>query len=141
MLMFKERVGAVIIYLYLQLHRYRAKGGDLNSLIEQGKKEGTQYVQQISEKIPESVTNATCSARDVLLSTAESAKDALKNPAQTAGEVVEKVSDRIVVVATTARDALTGDNKNTEAVKEAVKGTIDTAKGEVRGAIEQGKKK
>ena len=38
LLMFKDRVGSIILYLYLLLHRYRARGGDLSSLIGQGKK-------------------------------------------------------------------------------------------------------
>src|SRR5579862_5100549 len=83
MLMFKERVGAVIIYLYLRLHRYRARGGDLTSLLEQGKKDGAQYVQQMTDKlpeVPESVVNANNSAKEMLASTAESAKQAVKDP-------------------------------------------------------------
>ena len=37
MLMFKERIGALIIYLYLRLHRFRVRRGNLTSLVEQGK--------------------------------------------------------------------------------------------------------
>ena len=143
MLMFKERVGAVIIYLYLRLHRYRARGGDLTSLLEQGKKDGAQYVQQMTDKlpeVPESVVNANNSAKEMLASTAESAKQAVKDPRKAAGDVIENVSDRVVEVVKTARDALSGD-KNTEIVKEVVNDAVDTAKGEVKGAIEQAKKK
>jgi vacuolar-type H+-ATPase subunit H len=143
MLMFKERVGAVIIYLYLRLHRYRARGGDLTSLLEQGKKDGAQYVQQMTDKlpeVPESVVNANNSAKEMLASTAESAKQAVKDPRKAAGDVIENVSDRVVEVVKTARDALSGD-KNTETVKEVVNDAVDTAKGEVKGAIEQAKKK
>jgi len=143
MLMFKERVGAVIIYLYLRLHRYRARGGDLTSLLEQGKKDGAQYVQQMTDKlpeVPESVVNANNSAKEMLASTAESAKQAVKDPRKAAGDVIENVSDRVVEVVKTARDALSGD-KNTKTVKEVVNDAVDTAKGEVKGAIEQAKKK
>ena|SRR5579871_5215740 len=143
MLMFKERVGAVIIYLYLRLHRYQARGGDLTSLLEQGKKDGAQYVQQMTDKlpeVPESVVNANNLAKEMLASTAESAKQAVKDPRKAAGDVIENVSDRVVEVVKTARDALSGD-KNTETVKEVVNDAVDTAKGEVKGAIEQAKKK
>jgi len=138
--MFKERVGRIIIYLYLQLHRYRAKGGDINSLLEQGKKEGAEYMRQVSDSLPESVVNANTSAKEMFVSAAEQAKDVMSHPRESAGEVVEKVSDQIVKAAKSARDALSGD-KNTDAVKEAVQDAVDTAKGEVKGAMEQVKQK
>ena len=40
LLMFKDRVGAGLIGVYLRLRRYRERGADLNSLIEQGKMNG-----------------------------------------------------------------------------------------------------
>jgi len=58
LLMFKDRVGALILSLYLRLHRYRARGGDISSLIEQGKQEAIYYVQEAGKNIPESFANA-----------------------------------------------------------------------------------
>ena len=139
LLMFKERVGAIIIYLYLRLHRYRARGGDIQSLVEQGTQQAGKYLQ---DNLPESVVNANTTARGVLMSTAEGAKDAIKNPGQTAEDVMETVSVKIVEVAKTARDALRGDT--TTSVKDAqkvVKEAVETAKGEVKGAIDQAKNK
>jgi hypothetical protein len=141
MLMFKERVGAMIIYLYLRLHRYKARGGDFASLVEQGKQQGKEYIQQAGESIPESVVHANTSAKEMLLSTAEGVKGAVMNPGQTAGDAVEKVTDAIVGAAKSARDALRGDNSGQEEIKEAIKEAVETAKGEVKGAIEQAKKK
>jgi hypothetical protein len=138
--MFKERVGAIIIYLYLRLHRYRAKGGDLTSFLEEGKKEATKYLQEAGEKIPETLVNANASAKVMLLSTASGVKEGIKNPGQTAGEVVEKLSDSLVGAAKTARDALRGEDGLKDA-KEVVKEAIETAKGEAKGAVEQGKRK
>ena len=138
--MFKERVGAMIIYLYLHLHRYRAKGGDLASLMEQGKQQGREYIHQAGQNIPEGVVNANASAKEILISTAEGLKGAVMNPGQTAGDAVEKVTDTLVGAAKSARDVLRGDS-NGQDLKEVVKEAVDTAKGEVKGAIEQEKKK
>jgi len=139
-LMFKERVGQAIIYLYLRLHRFRARGGDLTSLVEEGRAQAVTYLQQAGEKVPEGVVNANASAREMLVSTAEGARDAVMNPAQTAGAVVDTVSDRMVEVAKSARDALRGGTSAEEA-REVVRDAVETAKGEVRGAVEQAKKK
>ena len=136
--MFKERVGQAIIYLNLQLHQFKARGGDLSTLFEEGRAQAATYIQQAGEKVPESVIHANTSAREILASTAEGAKEAVMNPGQTAGAVVDSVSDRMVEVAKTARDVLRGDNAS---VKEVVKDAVDTARGEVKGAIEQAKKK
>ena len=62
------------------------------------------------------------------------------NPGQAAGDAVEKVTDAIVGAAKSARDALRGDSSRQD-VTEAVKEAVDTAKGEVKSAIEQAKKK
>lgn len=137
MLMFKERVGAMILYLYIHLHRYRTKGGDIHSLMEQGAQQTGKYLQ---DNLPESVINANTTARGMLISTAEGAKDMMKNPGQTAEDVMETVSDKIVEAAKTARDALRGDT-NVKDAKEVVKDAMESAKGEVRGAIDQAKKK
>ena len=135
--MFKERVGAMIIFLYIHLHRYRAKGGDIHSLVEQGTQQTGKYLQ---DNLPESVINANTTARGMLMSTAEGAKDVMKNPGQTAENVMETVSDKIVEAAKTARDALRGDTSIKDA-KEVVKDAVESAKGEVKGAIDQAKKK
>jgi flagellar hook-basal body complex protein FliE len=132
--MFKERVGAIIIYLYLRLHRFRARGGDFSSLMEQGKQQGAAYIQQAGDNISESVGSANTSAKVIL----EGAKVAAMNPGETAGEVVEKVSEKIVEAAKTARDVLRGESGD---VKQVVKDAVETAKGEVKGAVEQAKKK
>jgi hypothetical protein len=137
MLMFKERVGAMIIYLYLHIHRYRAQGGDIHSLMEQGTQQAGKYLQ---DNLPESVVNANTTARGILISTAEGAKDAMMNPGQTAEDVMDSMSDKIVEVAKTARDALRGDTSVNDA-KQVVKDAVESAKGEVKGAIDQAKKK
>ena len=140
LLMFKERVGSLIVYLYLILHRYRARGGDISSLIEQGKQGAINYAQEARKNIPESVANASTSARAILSPAVEEAKNVLRDPAKSAEEVVEKVSDTIVGAAKSARDALKMGDVTGNAEKVA-KDAIETAKGEVKGAIEQAKKK
>jgi hypothetical protein len=132
--MFKERVGAIIIYLYLRLHRFRARGGDFSSLMEQGKQQGAAYIQQAGDNISESVGSANTSAKEMF----EGAKIAVMKPGETAEEVVEKVSEKIVEAAKTARDVLKGESGD---VKQVVKDAVETAKGEVKGAVEQTKKK
>ena len=137
MLTFKERVGAMIIYLYLRMHRYRSQGGDIHSLMEQGTQQAGKYLQ---DNLPESVVNANTTARGFMMSTAEGAKDAMMNPGQTAEDVMDSMSDKIVEVAKTARDALMGDTSVKDA-KQVVKDAVESAKGEVKGAIDQAKKK
>jgi ElaB/YqjD/DUF883 family membrane-anchored ribosome-binding protein len=132
-LMFKERVGAMIIYLYLRLHRFRAGGGDIASLVEQGKQTGATYIQQAGENLSDRVGGVNSSAREML----EGAKGVVLNPGEAAGDVVEKVSEKIVEVVATARDALRGDTGD---VKQVVKDAVESAKGEVKGAVEQAKK-
>jgi Mitochondrial carrier protein len=136
-LMFKERVGQMIIYLYLKLHQYRAQGGNMHTLMEEGKAQAAQMAQQAGEKLPEGVNVTT--AKEMLVNTAEGARDAVMNPGQTAGAVVDSVSDKMVDVAGYARDALRGTSG--EDVKEVIKDAVETAKGEVKGAVEQAKKK
>jgi hypothetical protein len=135
--MFKERVGQMIIYLYLKLHQYKARGGNMCTLMEEGKAQAAHMVQQAGEKLPEGV-NVTA-AKGRLVNTAEGARDAVMNPGQTAGAVVDSVSDKMVEVANYARDALRGTSG--EDVKELVTDAIETAKGEVKGAVEKAKKK
>jgi len=74
------------------------------------------------------------------VSTAEGATNVMNNPGQTAEDVMETVSDKIVEVAKTARDALRGDTSVKDA-KNVVKEAVESAKGEVKGAIDQAKKK
>jgi hypothetical protein len=136
--MFKERVGQAIIYLYLRLHRFKARGGDLSTLVEEGRAQAATYIQQAGDKVPKSVVNVNASAREIFASTASGAKEAVMNPGQTAGAVVDSVSEQMVEVAKSARDALRGEDGD---VKQVVKDAIDTAKGEVKGAVEQAKKK
>lgn len=131
--MFKERIGAIIISLYLRLHHYKSRGGDLTSLVEQGK-------QQLWDNTPESIHNVNTSAKEMFFSTAEGARDVVMNPGQTAGDVVEKVSEKIVDIAMAARDVLRGE-KGGAGVKEVVKDTVESAKGEVKVAVERAKKK
>jgi hypothetical protein len=139
-LMFKERVGQALIYFYLRLHRFRARGGDLSTLVEEGRAQASSYIQQVGENVPEGIVNANASAREMLESAAGQAMDAARNPGETAGKVVETMSEKVVEVAKSARDALRGEN-TAQDVKEAVKDAVETAKGEVKGAIEQAKKK
>jgi hypothetical protein len=141
MLMFKERVGAIIIYLYLRLHLYKAKGGDFASLLEQGKQQGKEYIQQAGQNIPESVLNANISAKEMFISSAEGVKAAVMNPGQTAGDAVDKMTDTIVGAAKSARDALTGETNAQNVKIEVVKEAVETAKGELKAAIEHNKKK
>jgi histone H3/H4 len=133
LLMFKDRVGAVIIALYIRLYHYRQRGGDLNSLLEEGKQAGMQYAQRAG--LPVNMSDA----KGLLESAADTAQRAVQHPAQTAEEVVEKVSDEVVKVAKTAREVLRG--KSSEKVKEVVGEAVESAKGEVKGAFEQAKKK
>ena len=94
------------------------------------------YLQQTSEKLPGSSVNANTSAKEILMSTAKAAKEAVIYPARMAGDVVEKVSDKIVKVATTTREVLRGKS----GVKEVAKNAVDSAKDEVKGVVEQAKK-
>lgn len=131
--MFKDRVGAVIIALYIRLYHYRQRGGDLNALLEEGKQAGMQYAQRAG--LPVNMSDA----KGLLESAADTAQRAVQHPAQTAEEVVEKVSDEVVKVAKTAREVLRGTSS--EKVKEVVDEAVESAKGEVKGAFEQAKKK
>lgn len=133
--MFKDRVGAMIISLYLHLHGYRARGGDLSSLIEEGKHAGAQSVQKAGGKLPLNVSDA----KELLSSAKDTAQQAFQHPTQTADKVVEKVSEEVVNVAKTARKALRGENL--ESTKDVVKDAVESTKGEVTGAMEQAKKK
>ena len=100
--MFKDRVGAVIIAVYLRLRRYWEGGGDLRSLIEEGKRTRVQYSRPAREQLPLNMSDA----KELLSLAADTAQHALHNPTQTAEKVVETVSQEVVKVAKTARDAL-----------------------------------
>jgi len=81
-------------------------------------------------------------AKELLNLAANTAQHAVHNPTQTAEKVVETVSEEVVKVAKTARDALRGTD--IESAKDLVKDAVDSAKGEVKGVkvvIEQAKKK
>jgi Mitochondrial carrier protein len=133
LLMFKDRVGAVIIALYIRLYQYRQRGGDLNSLLEEGAQGGVQYAQRVG--LPVNMSDA----KGLLKSAADTAQRVIQNPTQAAEEVVDKVSDEVVKVAKTARGALRGTNA--ENVRQVVNEAVESAKGEVKGSFEQIKKK
>ena len=138
LLMFKDRVGAVIIAVYLCLRRYWEGGDNLSSLIEEGKRTRVHYSHPAREQLPLNMSDA----KELLSLVADTAQQALHNPIQMAEKVVETVSEEVVKVANTARDALRGTD--IESAKDLVKDAVDSAKGEVKGVkvvIEQAKKK
>jgi len=86
---------------------------------------GAQYGQQAGEGLPLSMSHAN---EEVLRLATNTGQHSLQHPTQTA----EKVAEKVVKVAKTARDALRG--------KDIVKDAVERAQCEVKGTIEQARK-